>query len=267
MEINKENRVLAIDGDILAYRTAAVCEDHFEGSCDAILHSTIKEIVTNTHINKVRVYISGEDNFRYKISKTKPYKGNRATMVRPKFLTHCKRFLVENYNGIMVHGYEADDAIATDMTRNNAIHCGIDKDILQIAGDHYNYVKKEWQHVTPEEATLNLFRQVLTGDNSDNVPGLPRVGAKTAEAIIYNHETAMEDAISYYREICEERLPDVEWKTYFEEQYALIAMVKDVDLFTVFTKFVEAETEGFEEQDGEFVTTSEEVVEKKEPKL
>lgn len=262
MEINKENRVLAVDGDILAYRTAAVCEDHFEGACASILRSTLTDIATETGISDMRIYVSGEDNFRYQVAKTKPYKGNRATMVRPKFLNYCKAYLVEQFRGIIVHGYEADDGIATDMTVNNAIHCGIDKDILQIPGDHYNYVEKTWRTVTPEEATILLYRQILMGDSSDNIPGLPRVGAKTAETIIFDHKTALDDALSYYREICEQKLPGVNWEEYFKEQAALIQMVTNVNLFDLFKVSVEPNTEGFTEQEGQF-----ESVNKTEPKL
>lgn len=259
---NKENRVLAVDGDIIAYRTAAVNEEHFEGSCDAIIASTLKQIATDTGISRMRIYVSGEKNFRYDIGKTKPYKGNRATMVRPRFLNHCKEHLVSKYKAIMAHGYEADDAIATDMTMNNAIHCGIDKDMLQIPGYHYNYVTKELRLVSEDEAIINLYRQICMGDASDNVPGLPRVGEKKAEAVIYDAKTALEDCLSFYREVCEDKLPDVDYKEYFKEQAALIQMVRDVNLLNLFTVTVEAETEGFEEQEGDF-----EDVEKEAPRL
>ena len=248
---NTENRVLAVDGDIIAYRTAAVCEDHFEVAADAIIASTLKDIATDTGISKMRIYLSGEDNFRYKVGTTKPYKGNRATMVRPKYLNHCKDYLVKNYRAIKVHGFEADDGIASDMIQNNAIHCGIDKDILQVPGDHYNYVKQEWQYISEEEAVIRLYRQILTGDNSDNIPGLPHVGEKTAEKIIEDHLTAHEDAVQYYAEVCADKLPDVDPVAYFNEQKMLIEMVHTVDLLNLFTAYVEPETDGFVKQEVE----------------
>lgn len=262
-EIERNDRVLAVDGDIIAYRTAAVCEDHFEGACDAIIASTIKDIATDTGISRMRIYLSGERNFRYDIAKTKPYKGNRATMVAPKYLNHCKEYMIKNYRAIRVHGFEADDGIASDMTQNNAIHCGIDKDILQIAGDHYNYVNKEWQHVTEEEALITLYRQILMGDNSDNIPGLPRVGAKTAEKVIEDAASAHEDAIAYYTEICAEKLPDIDPLEYFNEQKMLIEMIHTIDLYSLFTVFVEPETDGFVSQEGDFEGNENKV----EPKL
>jgi 5'-3' exonuclease len=246
------NRILAVDGDIIAYRTASVCEEHFEKACDEIIHTTLKNIATDTGIENMRIYISGKDNFRYKVAKTKPYKGNRATMVAPQFLNYCKEFLIKEYKAVRVHGYEADDGIATDMTQNNAIHCGIDKDMLQIAGLHYNYVKLEWYEVTPEDAIINLYRQILMGDTSDNIPGLPRVGAKTAEGVIADHRTAVEDALLYYETVCADKLPEVDFKEYFKEQSSLITMVKNVDFLQCMTAYVEADTQGFDNEEGDF---------------
>lgn len=250
MNAQAKEQVFAVDGDTLAYRTAAVCETHFEGAGFAIINSTLKEIVTDTQITKMRIYLSGKDNFRYKIGKTKPYKGNRATMVRPQFLPHIRDYLVENMNAIVVDGYEADDAIATDMVINGAIHCGVDKDMLQIAGRHYNYVKKEWREITPDEATLILYRQILMGDTSDNIPGLPRVGEKLAFNAIQNPETAEFDAQRFYEDTVRMKMPGVDWREYMTEQENLVTMVKNVPLDFSKTYELEPNTEGFTSQEG-----------------
>lgn len=244
-----ENPVLAVDGDIIAYRSAAVCEEAFEQACDDIIDATLSEIATATGVSNMRIYLSGKNNFRYDVAKTKPYKGNRETIRRPQFWIYCQDYLKRKYNAIPIHGYEADDAIATDMVQNNAIHCGHDKDILQIPGLHYYYVKKEWVTVSKEQAILNLYRQILMGDSADNIPGLPRVGEKGAEKVIFDPKTAYEDAISFYREVCEDKLPDVNYLEYFAEQAALITMRTDVDFLKAITVFVEAKTEGFVDQE------------------
>lgn len=259
-------KTLAVDGDILAYRTAAVCEEHFEGAAEAIIDSTLRDIATDTNIPHMRIYISGEDNFRKEVAKTKPYKGNRATMVRPRFLESTKLYLYEKYGAVQVHGYEADDAIATDMTQTGAIHCGIDKDMLQIPGMHYNYVKKEWKTISEEDAILILYRQILQGDNSDNIPGLPRIGEKKAADAIQNHETALVDAMNFYNEVCGEKLPDVNPIVYFMEQSQLITMVKDVPLYCIdFNTYVtiEKNSGGFEEQEGSFTENEKKVLQVK----
>lgn len=228
-----KERVLAVDGDTLAYRTAAVCETHFEGAAYAIIKSTLKDIVAETQITKLRIYLSGSNNFRYEIGKTKPYKGNRATMVKPRFLPAVREHLVNEYKALVVDGFEADDAIATDMVKNGAIHCGVDKDILQVPGSHYNYVKKEWIHVNEGDAILTLYRQILMGDASDNVPGLPRVGEKKAFDSIQCVETAEEDALRMYEQVVRMSLPGVDYKEYFAEQSALVTMRTDVPLLFI----------------------------------
>lgn len=257
-QLERPLQVLAVDGDILAYRTAAVCETHFEGACDAIIDSTLKRIATQSGISLMRIYLSGADNFRYEVGKTKPYKGNRATMVHPQFLQHCKSYLETKYNAIRVHGYEADDGIATDMTINGAIHCGIDKDMLQIPGRHFNYVKADeqklneaWVTIDEEDAQLILYRQILMGDNSDNVPGLPGVGEKKAEGYVTNAVEAKEQAEQAYKMVVPAKLPGTDPLEYFKEQSTLITMVTNVPLKFDNTVYIEPETAGFEAQEGE----------------
>lgn len=249
-----QEKVLAVDGDIIAYRTAAVCEDHFEGACQAILQSTLDSITSITGIKKMRIYLSGKSNFRYDVAVTKPYKGNRVSMVRPQFLPACREFLMEYCNAIVVDGFEADDAIATDMTVNGAYHCGIDKDILQIEGKHYNYVKDEWAEVSAEQAIITLHRQILKGDASDNIPGLPRIGDKKAADAIQDASTALEDTMAMYEEVVGLKMPGVNWLEYLSEQSRLVTMVKDMDLDYTNNHFVDAECTGFAPQENGFVS-------------
>lgn len=253
-ELTKPRPVLAVDGDILAFRTAAVCEEEFEGSCNAIIDATIRDIVNNTGISLLRFYLSGHSNFRFDAAKTKPYKGNRDSFVKPKFLGHCKNYLVTKYKAVWIETAEADDGIASDMTLYGAIHCGIDKDLLQIPGRHYNYVNKEFIDVDEDTAKLNLYRQVLMGDSSDNIPGLPGVGVKTAEKVIWNAEQAEEHAIEFYKQKCAEKLPEVNAFEYMAEQLSLIKMLTNRDDYVHLenTVYIRPQTDGFEAQDGDF---------------
>lgn len=248
----KPINMLAVDGDIIAYRTAAVCEEHFEGACASIIDTTLRDIATDTGVSHMRIYLSGEKNFRYDVGKTKPYKGNRATMVRPKYLDYCKKYLEEKYLGIRMDGYEADDGIASDMVQNGAFHCGIDKDMLQVPGKHYNYVNKTWREVGEEESVMILYRQILMGDNADNIPGLPKVGEKTAEKAIQNFMTAYDDCREMYEQVCAEKMPDVDPIEYMAEQESLVTMIRDCQIDFSRTVYIEPNTEGFEVQEGGF---------------
>ncbi len=99
---------------------------------------------------------------------------------------------------VMVEGYEADDVIATLTTQATAagmqvLICTGDRDALQLVSDDVTvlYPRKgvsEMTRFTPEEmaAKYNLSPQqypdyaALRGDPSDNLPGIPGVGEKTA---------------------------------------------------------------------------------------
>ena len=95
----------------------------------------------------------------------------------------------DKWQGIQADGMEADDLVciwayeARDMEIPFVI-CGIDKDLKQIPGNHYNYNKKEHCFVDDDVANYNLMVQCLTGDNSDNIPGIRGIGPKKAEGIL-----------------------------------------------------------------------------------
>lgn len=107
---------------------------------------------------------------------------------------------------LQVAGYEADDIIGTLAAREAATGKDVwivsgDKDMLQLVGDHvrlFNVMKPgadapelvdaagavERLGVPPHQVTDLLG---LMGDTSDNVPGVPQVGPKTALKLIQEH--------------------------------------------------------------------------------
>ncbi|HOX48314.1 MAG TPA: DNA polymerase I [Spirochaetia bacterium] len=106
---------------------------------------------------------------------------------------------------LRAEGYEADDVIATlaERCRAEGRECWIvsgDKDLLQLVGgpvkalrpdSNFAYspygpeeVRAEWG-VSPERILDYL---TLTGDASDNVPGVPGVGDKTAQKLLSEYD-------------------------------------------------------------------------------
>ncbi len=120
-------------------------------------------------------------------------------------------------------GYEADDLIGTISRRCEAAgwDCTVvtgDKDSLQLVTDHttVKLVSTRMGQTTTRDMTPETFREeygfapvhiidlkALMGDSSDNYPGVPGIGEKTAMELIQKYETV--DAIY-------EKLPDVEAK-------------------------------------------------------
>jgi len=189
-----------IDGDILCYRVGFACNEETEKVAIRTMADMLEELIfielsSNIHVG----YLTGKDNYRYDIAKTKPYKGNRKDAPRPVHLHSLREYLITAWDFRVADGQEADDAIGihATLTRDNSIIVSIDKDLDMIPGHHYNPVKKDHYYVNDKEAIKNFYRQILTGDKVDNVQGLRGIGPKKADKILGDFDTdlAMYEAV------------------------------------------------------------------------
>ena len=198
MTLSKERpKVAIIDADIICYRVGFASEDVEEATCLARVSGLITDIVyLELRCDDYRAYITGKGNFRNEIAVTEPYKGNRKDAKRPihydAIRTHLQRL-----GAVLVEGQEADDAVAIDATESGGWIVSIDKDLDQVAGWHYNFVKREEYYITEEEGLRNLYTQVLTGDRTDNIIGLKGIGPKKAEKLLKDCKTERE-----YYDVC-----------------------------------------------------------------
>ena len=182
------------DSDIFAYRAASACEDEDEATAQRTLERLIVDVlmcgVDNIYpdcfVDSWSMHLTGKNNFRYKIATTVPYKGNRVDKPKPKHLAFLRNYLVKEWNASISEGEEADDTIAIEATKlgDNCVIVSLDKDLDQIVGWHYNFVKHLGYYIKPEEALVKLYTQMLTGDAADNIKGLFRVGPVKAAKII-----------------------------------------------------------------------------------
>ena len=76
----------------------------------------------------------------------------------------------------------------TNAPKNTTVICTIDKDLDMIAGEHYNWRKGERYVVDQPHADLFFMKQLLEGDRTDNIQGIPRYGPKKAQAVIDQSE-------------------------------------------------------------------------------
>lgn len=159
-------------------------------------------IEANAPCSLYRGFMTGEGNFRYNLATIQPYKGNRDESTRPVWLSVVRDFLVSECNGEVVTGIEADDRLVMEFVKDpkNTILCSIDKDFLTVEDMRmYNWRKKELIYVSPLDAKRNFYKQMLTGDQVDNVAGVPGIGEKGAEKLIdpMTDQKAMEYAVYY----------------------------------------------------------------------
>lgn len=149
----------------------------------------LTRILSDCNADGNRIFISGDNNFRYNIFPD--YKINRKDKPKPKWLEQVREHLVVNWNAEIVDGYEADDALAINRSPESII-CSIDKDLLQIPGEHYNFVKREQMVVDEFTGWYNFYTQCLVGDPGDNIKGCKGIGKAKAPKVLDNCKNSLE---------------------------------------------------------------------------
>lgn len=146
---------------------------------------------------KWELYLTGSGNFRYDMATIQPYKGNRELMLKPAHYPNLRTYAVKFRKARIIHGMEADDEISIRHTEllaegKTPIVVSIDKDMKQLVGWNYNFVKNVLEYIDEHGANLSFYTQVLMGDRTDNIPGLEGVGIKTAEKLLAKSRTPYE---------------------------------------------------------------------------
>lgn len=188
-----------IDGDILVYRIGFTTQDEPVGIAEARMKMLIDNIITGCDADDYIIYITSTDhsNFRFKIYPE--YKANRKAP-KPYWYKELRAFLEFDYAAKPIYGMEADDALGIAQNAGSVI-CTIDKDLDQIPGKHYDFVKDVQYEVSEENALRFFYYQLLVGDSTDNIPGCKGIGPKKAnEALegVAGHESYTKRCLEYY---------------------------------------------------------------------
>lgn len=171
-----------VDADLVAYRCAASCEE--DSDSDSAIYrcnNLVETIIDSVGASDYTLYLTGSGNFRYAIDPN--YKAHRKDKPKPKWLQTCREFLVTKWNAKVTDGIEADDALAIAQHENSYI-CSLDKDLLQIPGMHFNWVKNEEYYITHQEGLYNFWTQTIVGDVADNIQGIRGLGPKKTAPIL-----------------------------------------------------------------------------------
>lgn len=190
---------LLLDGDIIAWKVA--CRNMGRADIPTLRDQIEAEVERWARCADqdadIVIPLSAGKSFRYWI--WPEYKANREKTVPPAMLGDCFDILKTDYYTWMVDGLEGDDGLGILGTGSEeTCIVTIDKDLQQIPGWHFNPDKDTEMHETdPLLAAWHEHIQWLMGDSSDNLPGLPRVGIKTAIKILDGimGESEMTDAV------------------------------------------------------------------------
>lgn len=193
-----------------------------------------------------------QDNFRYQVAITKPYKGNRERELPVSYDT-IMEYLVHKYAGITIKYVETDDAIAqlARMLRNEGREYVIvsdDKDLNQIPGWHYKHSKEEWirgddlifyrqtfkmkdgvpHYTSTLDATgeFKVWLQMIVGDTSDNISGVLGAGLKAAATNGFAPGITMADAKLIVWSMYIRAYP-ADYREKFLENYRLLKLINN----------------------------------------
>jgi len=162
-------------------------------------------------------------NFRYDIAKTLPYKGNRDRTHRPTYEADLRNYIIENWASTVAVHEEADDLLGIAQTKIgvDSVVVSLDKDLDQIPGLKYNFVQQRSYDITPKQGMHNFHIQLLMGDTSDNIPGLPGIGIGKARKILHGIEGEAEQLLECCRQY-QIHSGKEDWITYMREQGDLL---------------------------------------------
>lgn len=166
------------DAEEHGYIKSRIATDKIEN----VLHSvkqTLARIMKGAGASTSTGYLSKGGGFRAVLDPE--YKANRKDTPKPVLINDIQEYLLKYHKAILCTEIEADDALGIEQcSTKSTIICTIDKDLDCIPGWHYNWNKMLKYYVTPEEALVNFWCQVLTGDAIDNIHGLKGIGPKKA---------------------------------------------------------------------------------------
>lgn len=209
--------IALIDGDILVYEcgfasdAAAKRDGRFEGHepLEYALQNVkqkIADIMEITNATEREIYITGEDNYREALYPA--YKQNRDPNHKPHWYHEIKEYLEEVQGSITVNGMEADDILGIRQCTEQDDHtiiCSKDKDLDCIPGFHYNWSPTRWANgvytVSETEANQFFYTQCLTGDTTDNIPGLKKLTGQVATKKKKEPLLTMTDPLEMYEHV------------------------------------------------------------------
>jgi hypothetical protein len=190
--------------------------------------TAIDALLDKLQPSKVSVFLSPDRTFRHDLARTKPYKGNR-DQPKPKHLGAVKEYLVKNYGAVYGNNREADDEIGIALSKDGSgsVCVSIDKDLRQVPGWHFNWVNSTVERVTARAGDFHFYTQMLTGDATDNIPGIDGIGPVRAGEILSGAKSSKDLCERVWAIYRGEFNSGDEARKYFLEQAQLLWILRD----------------------------------------
>ncbi|SDN05817.1 DNA polymerase I [Sediminibacillus halophilus] len=226
------NKLILIDGNSIAYRAFFALpllnndKGVYTNAIYGFTNMLLKILETEKPTHMLVAFDAGKTTFRHKTYKE--YKGGRQKTPPelseqfPLLRDLLDAFSIPHYQ---LEQYEADDIIGTLAKQGEGKEWEVnvisgDKDLLQLVSDNItvSLTKKglsdidaytpsfmlEKMEVRPEQI---IDMKALMGDSSDNIPGVPGIGQKTAVKLLKQYET-LDNLFDHLNEVSGKKLKE-----------------------------------------------------------
>lgn len=186
--------------DLVVFRSAASAEKDPLSIAIYRAEELLDNILNKVQATEYKAFISSDTNFRKEIYPE--YKAQRSP-VKPVHLSALKEYAFNKMGAILSpQGLEADDMLGIEQDKvgwwsphngeERQYHttiCSLDKDLLQIPGNHFQWEIGTSKWSKPEsfltqselEGYRLFYQQAIKGDPTDNIKGIPGKGKVAAE--------------------------------------------------------------------------------------
>lgn len=143
-------------------------DKEIEETLDGIMYNIFQEGEFTHYI----AFVKGNNTIGDRLIINPNYKQQRSKEIPEKW-EFTKQYAISKWNAIEVNGLEVDDAVRiTNINISNSHVVSIDKDLLWLAGENFNWRKNEWNSVNNQQEEEYLSRSLVCGDGVDNLHGI-----------------------------------------------------------------------------------------------
>jgi DNA polymerase I len=193
-----------IDADSILYTVGWNLRDtQNEAEMRPAVDSVVKYILNAADATHFVGALSDSYTFRHDVYKFAKYKGARKESMPAieYWKPLIREYLKTEWGFVLIPKLEADDVVSyLASCWEDTIICSSDKDLKQIPGKLLNITSSTIEEISEQEAAYFLKYQMLMGDSTDNVKGIPGMGEKKAQKYLQEGGLVYDKYIEYFGE-------------------------------------------------------------------
>jgi len=194
---------LDMDGNRIAFEIPEGLKAKYYQDAINKFHDLLDRYTSQYFCTTILTAVRGDSNFRDDVYDKYKWRRREAQAKNPDpYVPKLRQHVIEEGLAIPARYCEADDMVSIWAEEARAagedfIIFRVDKDLKMIPGKHFDMLHEQFMEITPLEAHRQFYQQLLMGDPTDSIPGLPKVGPVKAERALKecNSEEEMQERV------------------------------------------------------------------------